>query len=178
MPARASRSRLSSALVGVATLVVALALAPAALAGKPATGPAANFPYTFLAGAPCANAVVFENTSINARDTVFDPARDGSFRILSRGSAVSRAVDQVTGAVYPMRGGYSFITTFAADGSVRVDATGTDIIAWYFPGDDSVLPPGLWDIDGRITEWYAPDGSFIKATFNGHATDICAALED
>jgi hypothetical protein len=178
MPARTSRSRISSALVGVATLVVALALAPAALADKPVTGPSGNFPYAFPAGAPCANAVVFENTSINARDSAFDPSRDGSSRLLTRGSAVSRAVDQETGAVYSMRGGYSITTRVAADGSIRVDAAGTDILAWYFPGDDSELGPGMWDTNGHVTEWYAPDGSFIKATFKGHATDICAALED
>src|SRR3954471_4564930 len=121
VPARTSRSRVAAILTCGVTLLASLALAPAALAGKPDTTPAGNFPYTFLAGAPCTNAVVFENTSINARDTVFDPARDGSVRILSRGSAVSRAVDLTTGAIYPMRGGYTFVTTFAADGSFRVD---------------------------------------------------------
>ena len=140
-------------------------------------GQSANFPYHVPRRRALRERSRFENTSINARDTVFDPARDGSFRILSRGSAVSRAVDQETGAVYPHARRLSFITTFAADGSVRVDATGTDIIAWYFPGDDSELGPGMWDINGHVTEWYAPDGSFIKATFSGHATDICAALE-
>ena len=177
MPARTSRSRASSAIVAVATLVAVLAVAPAALAGKPVTGPSPNFPYAFPAGAPCTNAVVFENTSINSKDSAFDPARDGSWRLLTRGSAVSQVVDQETGAVYSMRGGFHFQVTFAPDDSFRVDGAGTDIIAWYFPGDDSDLPPGLWDVDGRITEWYAPDGSFIKATFDGHATDICAALE-
>jgi hypothetical protein len=170
-----TRTIARAALIAALTLAVA---APAALAGKPVTGPSANFPYAFPAGAPCTNAVVFENTSINSRDSAFDPARDGSWRLLTRGSAVSQAVDQETGAVYAMRGGYRFQVTFAADGSFRVDGAGTDIIAWYFPGDDSDLPPGLWDVDGRITEWYAADGSFLKATFDGHATDICAALED
>jgi hypothetical protein len=177
VPARTSRSRVAAIVTCGVTLLASLSLAPAALAGKPDTTPAANSPYTFLAGAPCTNAVRFENTSLTARDTVFDPARDGSVRILSRGSAVSRAVDLTTGAIYPMRGGYTFITTLAADGSVRVDANGTDIIAWYFPGDDSDLGPGMWDTDGHVTEWYAADGSFIKARFSGHATDICAALE-
>jgi hypothetical protein len=163
------------ALIAALTLLVA---APAALAGKPVTGPSANFPYAFPAGAPCTNPVVFENTSINSRDSAFDPARDGSWRLLTRGSAVSRAVDQITGAVYWMRGGYRFLATFAPDGSFRVDADGTDIIAWYYPGDDSELGPGLWDTDGHVTEWYDPNGAFIKATFSGHATNICAALED
>ena len=172
------RSRLAALIVGSANLLASLALAPAALAGKPVTGPSANVPYVFAAGAPCTNAVVFENTSINSRDSAFDPSRDGSWRLLARGSAVSQVVDQETGAVYAMRGGYRFLVTFAPDGSFRVDGDGTDIIAWYFPGDDSDLGPGLWDTDGHVTEWYAADGTFLKATFSGHATDICAALED
>ena len=89
---------------------------------------------------------------------------------------ISLVTNLATGATYSMKGGYQFSVTTAADGSVRVDARGTDIVAWYFPGDASELGPGLWDTNGHVTEWYAPDGSFVRATFAGVATDVCAAL--
>ena len=162
----------------VAGLLLSALAGSSALAAKPVTGPSPNNPYAFAAGEMCTNAVVFENTTLKARDSVFAVSKSGSQRILTRGMGVSRVVDQVTGATYHMKGGFGFRVTIAADGSVRVDGHGTDIIAWYYPGDDSDLGPGLFDINGSITEWYAPDGTFIKATAKGSATDICAALGD
>ena len=162
----------------VAGLLLAALATSSALAGKPATGPSPNNSYAFAAGEMCTNAVVFENTTLKARDSAFGVSPSGTQRILSRGMGVSRVVDQATGATYHMKGGFGFRVTIAADGSVRVDGHGTDIIAWYYPGDDSELGPGLFDINGYITEWYAPDGTFLKATSRGSATDICAALGD
>jgi len=106
-------------------------------------------------------------------------ARDadhGSSRFMVRGMGVSRVTNLATGLVHNFQGGGRLTFVFAADGSMRVDGSGTDIIAWYFVGDDADVGPGVFDINGRLSEWYAPDGSFIRATFDGTATNLCDLL--
>jgi hypothetical protein len=169
-----ARSRRVAAIAG-AVIALTMVMAPTALAGKPESGPSPNDPVT-LDGF-CENSVDFRNTTLKGNESLFDPKHNGSQVWMTRGMGVSVVTDLVTGATYTFKGGYRFTVTWAPDGSYRVDGQGTDIIAWYFPGDDSDLGPGLWDIDGHLTEWYAADDSFLRATFSGAATDVCAALE-
>ncbi|HEX5828048.1 MAG TPA: hypothetical protein VFY23_11035 [Candidatus Limnocylindrales bacterium] len=173
---RLHRIRRTLAAVLIGTAVLSAGSVPVAQAAKPDRSPAVDEPIEFATGEVCAHAIRFENTVLRSSDTLFGPAPDGSQRLLGTGMAVSEVVDLVTLATYRMRGGFQFTYMFEPDGSIRVDGQGTGIIAWYYPGDNSELGPGLWDVDGRVTEWYAPDGTFIRASMSGGATDICGAL--
>ena len=161
-------------MLAVGVLALSMVVAPATFAGKPDSSPSVDEPFTV--DGVCTNEVAFSNTTIKGTDSLFDVKRNGSQRWMTRGMAVSLATDLHTGATYGMKGGFHFTVKWAADGSYRVDATGSDILAWYFPGDDSELGPGLWDISGHATEYYAADDTFLRATFSGRATDVCAAL--
>jgi len=173
----ARRARRVRRVLAMAVIVITLSAfaVPTAMAGAPESSPAIDSPLTL--DEVCTNPIHFANPKLKAKDSLFDAGRDGSQRLLTRGMGVSLVTDLVTGATYSFKGGFRLAFTFEADGSVRVDGSGTDILAWYFPGDDSELGPGLFDVNGHVTEWYAPDGSFIRATFHGKAIDVCAALE-
>jgi hypothetical protein len=165
-------------LVALSAGVVALLMiaVPVAIAAPPQHSPADNPVTVFAPGEVCADGIRFENFTLRARQTVFPSAADGSSRMLVRGMGVSRVTDLTTLATYDFTGGFQFNLTFAADGSFRVDAHGRDYVVWYLPGDDSELGAGLFQINGHATEWYAADGAFIRATYSGKATDLCAAL--
>jgi hypothetical protein len=168
-------TRLARAL-GVAALA-AMMLPAAVLAAPPQHSPTDVPPTVLDAGAPCRDAMRFENLELNGKDTAFAPAPSGSQRFLSRGSGVSRVTDLDNGNVYDFRGGVRILVTVAPDGSVRADASGRDYIAFYLPGDDSTVGPGLFQMSGHLTEWYAPDGSFLRAEFHGTAVNLCEVLE-
>ena len=74
-------------------------------------------------------------------------------------------------------GGSAIEYRFAADGSIIAIGTGL-LFAWYLPGDDSQLGPGLFLVNGRVREVYDTDGNFVSATFSGKAIDVCEALGD
>lgn len=162
-------------LIVVAATVVSLTIlaAPAVLAAPPEHSPIFAPPVSFAEGEVCVDAILFENLTLRGKDTAFAPAPDGDARFVSRGSGVSRVTNLATGQTYMIQGGVRFAISFVADGSVRVDARGKDFILWYYEGDDSELSPGLYQVSGTATEWYAADGTFIRATYTGVATDLC-----
>lgn len=161
---------------GLALAAAAALMVPAGvLAVPPEHSPTVPVDVELPAGDVCEHAVVLSNPTYRLHDTAYAPLPDGSTRFFSRGMASSRATDVQTGATVDSRGGSALVFRFAADGSIAVQGTGL-IFAWYVPGDDSDLGPGLWLVNGRVTETYGPDGTFIRATFSGHALDVCAAL--
>jgi hypothetical protein len=176
VPVSVTGRRFRAAAAGAIVVALSLAAAPTVLAAPPQHYPSAYPPIEFAAGEVCEDAIRFENLTLRSRDTAFVPAPDGDERYLSRGSGVSLVTNVRSGATYSFRGGVMGTLVFAADGSLRVDYSGNDFIAWYYPGDDSDLAPGLYQLSGHATEWYAPDGGFIRATFSGTAVDLCAAL--
>lgn len=40
------------------------------------------------------------------------------------------------------------------------------------------VEPGLHHVQGHGTEWYAADGTLIRAIARGHVVDVCEALSD
>lgn len=166
--------RLANSIILAAAL--AAVLAGPALAGKPDHSPEATTPTEFPAGDVCDFAVRFENTVERAKVTVFDPAPNGSERTLIRGYYEAVATNLEDGTTYREKGGAVLTIVVDADGSVRVDVRGTSFIAWYYEGDESNLEPGLYDVNGHATEWYAPDGTFIRAVVRGHVTNLCNEL--
>jgi hypothetical protein len=159
--------------VAAAAITLLILAAPAALAAPPEHGPIVAPPVEFAEGEVCVDPVKFENLTLRGKDTAFAPAPDGDERYVSRGSGVSRVTNLATDETYTIRAGVRFAITTAADGSFRVDARGKDFILWYYEGDDSELSPGLYQVSGTATEWYTADGSFIRATYSGVATDLC-----
>ena len=162
--------------IGLAA-AVALLLPAAALAAPPEHAPTAPQDLVLPAGEFCEHAVLLSTPSHNLHDTIYAPRSDGSVRVRSRGMADSRATDLLTGAAVNARGGSSLLFRFAADGSTVVTGTGT-LFAWYLPGDDSDLGPGLFLIRGRIQEVYDADGNFVSSRFKGNSLDVCEALGD
>ena len=157
-------------------LIAAVLLPGAVLAAPPSHYPSPNDPLVFDAGTVCEDAVLFENTTLRAKNTDFAPGSDGAQRLLTRGSGVSRVTNLDSGATYTFQGGVRVQITIGADGSLRFDGTGKLYIAWYYPGDASVVGPGLFQMSGRLTEWYAPDGTYIGNAFSGRTVDLCAAV--
>jgi hypothetical protein len=162
--------------VVVLTLMAALAVPAATLATAPSTSPTVTYPIPFAAGTLCEHAILFENLEINARDSLFAPGPSGRQRLLQRGFGASRVTDQDSGNSMEFKGGFAISVVFAADGTIRVDAAGTDVLAWYFAGDDSELGPGIFHVTGHVTEWYASDGSFLRAAYSGTSVNVCNAL--
>jgi hypothetical protein len=175
MPQAARRWRRTAA-IAATVLALSMVAVPTAFAAPPQHSPSVAPPIEFAAGELCSDPIRFENTALRGKDTVFAPSPDGSERVLSRGYGASVVTDLETGATYSFQGGVQFTFVFSADGSTRVDARGRDFIAWYFPGDDSELGPGAFQVNGHLTEWYATDGTFIRATYSGKATNLCEAL--
>jgi hypothetical protein len=157
-------------------LAAALAAAPAALAAPPEHAPMASGPIEFVAGEVCDDAILFETPVLRGMDTAFAPGPGGTSTYISRGSAVSLVTNLRTDETHQFVGGVRIAYRFHADGSTRVDASGTGFIAWYYDGDDSELGPGLFHVSGHVTEWYAPDGTFIRAEHTGIAEDLCAVV--
>jgi hypothetical protein len=156
--------------------LLALLLPGAAVAAPPEHAPAETVPFTLPGGDFCAHDVTLSNPAFKAKDTFYGPLPDGTARIRSRGMTASQATDETTGASVFRRGGSSITYAFAADGSLVATATGL-FFAWYLPGDDSDLGPGLWLVNGRAREVYDSEGNFVSATFTGTAIDVCEALE-
>jgi hypothetical protein len=176
-PMARSTTRRWRAAVSAATLLgLSLVATPVALAAPPEHSPTIAPPIEFPAGDVCGDAVRFENTTLRGGDTLFAPAPDGSQRLLARGSGVSLVTNLATGATYEMQGGVQITLTFAADGSVRADAHGSDFIAYYLAGDPFELGQGLYRIKGRLTEWYDPSGALIAARYSGKVVDLCEAI--
>lgn len=160
----------------VLVLGACLAIPATTLATAPSTSPTVTSPISFAAGTLCHDEILFENLALNSRDSLFAPGPDGAQRLLQRGFGASRVTDEDSGNALEFKGGYAISIVFAADGTVRVDAAGTDILAWYFAGDDSELGAGIFHVTGRVTEWYASDGSFLRAAFSGTSTNVCDVL--
>jgi hypothetical protein len=156
-------------------VIAAIAVPATVLAAPPEHAPGDPPPLLLAAGDACDFAVELSNPAYHARDTSFAPLPDGTTRFSERGMAASRATNIGTGATLDRRGGSAVLYRFAADGSIVARATGL-VFAWYLPGDDSPLGPGLWLVNGRVTETYGTDGGFLHATFSGTAIDACAAL--
>lgn len=157
----------------VASLTVA-AVAPAA-AAKPehSHDPA---PPLVLDEGPCDFPVVIDNAVDRGKTTVFAAAPSGSERTLVRGFFEGLITNTATGATHSSVGGASVRFVFYPDGSIRADGMGTSFVAWYFEGDDVNVEAGLYDVNGHVTEWYAADGSFIRAVVHGKATNLCEVL--
>jgi hypothetical protein len=156
-------------------VVAAVALPAAVLAAPPVRTPAEAVDTVLAPGEVCEDGIVLSNPGFRAWDWTFAAHRDGSVRFKEAGRAPSLATDTTTGKSIFRRGGSTITFTVAADGSLVADATGLNF-AWYLPGDDSELGAGLFLVDGHAQEHYAADGTFLYATFDGHATDVCAAL--
>ena len=156
-------------------VVAAVALPAAVLAAPPVHTPAEDVVIVFAPGDICDDGIVLTNPGFKAHDTAFAPHPDGSVRFSDRGRTPSLATDTTTGKTLFRRGGSSIVITTAGDGSIVADATGL-IFAWYLPGDDSELGAGLFLVNGHAQERYAPDGTFLSATFDGRATNVCEAL--
>lgn len=174
LPVANKRRRMAAVVTAVLTL--SMIAAPSALAAPPEHAMTVSTPIEFPAGDVCDDAVRFENTTLRGKDTVFAPAPSGRQRIVSRGSGVSLVTNLETGATYEFRGGVQITFTFAADGSLRADAHGSDFIAWYYEGDQSDLDPGLYQVSGHLTEWYDPQGALTGATYSGRVTNLCEAV--
>lgn len=173
---QATRRLRRTAAIAATVLTLTMVAVPTAIAAPPQHQPSVAPPIEFAAGELCSDAIRFENTALRGKDTAFAPSPDGSERVLSRGYGASIVTDLDTGATYSFQGGVQFTFVFSADGSTRVDAQGRDFIAWYFPGDDLELGPGAFQVSGHLTEWYAADGTFIRATYSGKAVDLCETL--
>jgi hypothetical protein len=159
-------------------LTAALAIPAMALATAPTTTPTVAPPVSFAAGTLCDDAILFENVTVKGHDSLFAPGPHGDQRFLGRGFGSSIVTDLDSGNTLSFKGGVRITAVFAPDGSYRVDGSGTDILAWYFPGDDSELGSGIFHVTGHITEWYAADGTFIRATASGASVNVCDALAD
>jgi hypothetical protein len=156
---------------------IALVVLPAAvLAAPPEHAREEIVPLDLPAGTVCVDAVRFEDTTLRAMDTLFAPGPTGTQRFTGRGSGVSVMTNTDTGATYAWQGGFRITTTIYADGSIRADASGTDFIAYYFPGDPSEIGSGVFRVTGHLTEWYAADGTYLGNRVTGTAVDLCAAL--
>jgi hypothetical protein len=160
--------------IGIA-VVAAIALPAAVLAAPPVHSPTIPADIVFAPGEICADGIVLSNPDLKALDTTFAPHPDGSYRIKERGRTPSLATDTTTGNTIFARGGSSITYTVAPDGSLVADARGL-VFAWYLPGDDSELGTGLFLLNGHAQEVYGPDGTFLNATFDGRATNVCEAL--
>lgn len=156
-----------------ASVLVALATSPV-VAAPPEHTPGHLDPLV-LEGV-CDFPVRLENVREKFKDTLFGPAPDDSVRFLSRGFFDGTATNVTTGAYLTSKGGGRVTIRFEGDGTVRVDVTGAALFAWYFPGDDVNVEPGLYHVQGHGTEWYAADGSLVRAIVRGHVVDVCEAL--
>ena len=162
--------------VVMAVLTLALA-APVALAAPPEHAPADPPDLVLPGGDFCEHDIVLSTPVHRLHDTSYAPLPDGATRFAERGMAATRATDATTGATLDTRGGSSLVFRFAADGSLVVTGTGW-FFAWYLPGDDADLGPGVFLTQGRIQETYDSTGAFVSATFRGTAIDVCEALGD
>ena len=160
--------------LSIAALLVAL-VPGAAVAAPPEHESPEVVELTLPGGDFCAHDVVLSNPSYRLRDTFYGPLPDGTLRIRERGMAASQATDAITGDSVFRHGGSSLTFAFAADGSLVATATGL-FFAWYLPGDDSELGPGVFLANGRGSEVYDAEGNFVSATFRGTAIDVCEAL--
>ena len=164
----------------VRSAVVALLLlggvAPAAAAARPVhvyeTAPTLEF----AAGEVCDFPVSVEALDAD-KVTIFAPGPDGTVRIHSSGIGRNRIANLTTGASSTYQGGFSVNIRIEADGSIVFDGSG-DLTAFYFPGDNSELGPGLFEVHGHLVERYAPDGSLIAATYSGQARNLCDVVAD
>jgi hypothetical protein len=166
-------TRLVRALVIAA--LAAVAIPATVLAAPPEHSPVVPAAVVFAPGDICDDGIVLSNPGLKALDTAFAPHPDGSVRFGERGRTPSLATDTTNGNTIFARGGSSITITVAPDGSMVADARGL-VFAWYLPGDDSELGAGLFLVNGHAQERYAADGTFLSATFDGRATDVCAAL--
>ena len=162
--------------IGMAA-VIAIVLPATAIAAPPEHSPAVLIDLPLGPGDACDFAVDITNPDYRMRDTAFAPHKNGSQRFTERGFNVIRGTNPDNGKMLELRGGAAFTFAFAADGALEVDGRGL-FFAWYLPGDDSDLGPGLWLVRGHGQEVYDADGNFVRATFSGMAIDACAALGD
>ena len=162
-------------LAPAASLAVALALAPAVLAGPPTHQPSAPLePLEFAPGEMCEDGLIQDVTSARMRTSQF-VLRDGTIREVTRGSATSVLINTSTGERFEAQGGGRFSLEFRTDGSLVADASGV-VFTWYYPGDPSELGPGAWVVMGNVHEAYDPDGTLVEATFNGRAVNACGLV--
>ena len=165
--------RLARALCA-ALVLVALVAGPS-LAAPPTHEYAPAGPIEFGDGELCDFPLRLSTVVDRGKTTTFAPGKDGSQRIETRGFASSLLETLDTGKQVTYAGGYRLSFRFAGDGSVRVDGTGL-ITAYDFEGDVSELGVGIWSVEGHATEHYDSTGTFLFATFDGRATDVCALL--
>jgi hypothetical protein len=158
-------------------IIAAVALPAAVLAAPPVHAPGVSADLVFAPGEICDDGIVLSNPDLKVLETTFAPHPDGSSRFKGRGRTPSLATDTTNGNTIFRRGGSSITITMAADGSAVADASGL-VFAWYLPGDDSELGAGLFLVNGHAQERYAADGTFLSATFDGRATNVCEALAD
>lgn len=155
--------------------ILALLAASSALAAPPTHERIVSPPAEYAAGELCSFAILLETVSENSKQTTFALGPNGSQRIVTRGVATTVITNLDTGETLTRKGGYRISVMIAADGSAEVDGTGA-LIAFYFVGDVSDLGPGLHSVNGHARESYAPDGTFLGATFKGTSVNLCEAL--
>lgn len=164
-------------LVSISVMMLTVASASAALAGKPEhSRPGVAPPVEFAAGDVCDFAVTLTSTEDRGTTSIWE-LDDGTVRILSRGWASGMAANTDDGLSITHSGGYRIEIVIHPDGSAHVSASGT-LFAWYFPGDAiDGLTTGVFAVRGHGTEQYAADGSLVSAKFyGGHVVDLCDAL--
>ncbi len=158
-------------------LALSMIAVPVATAASPVTTPLEIDPPLVLdAGTVCADEMQFVNLALKGSQTVFPPDRRGTQVTVMSGVGRSRVTDVTNGHTYDFKGAFLITYVTAADGSVRVDAVGNDIVSWYLPGDQSVIGDGFFRTVGHLTEWYSADGEYLRNAFHGHAVDLCARL--
>jgi hypothetical protein len=165
--------RLARALCA-AVVLVALIAGPS-LAAPPTHEYAPAGPIEFGAGELCDFPLRLSTVVDRGKTTTFAPGTDGSQRVETRGFASSLLENLDTGKQVTYAGGYRLSFRIAADGSVRADGTG-QITAFYLEGDVTELGAGIWSVEGHVTEHYDATGTFLFATFDGRATDLCALI--
>jgi hypothetical protein len=165
--------------VSILAILVALALmgATPALAAQPTHAPSEILePLELPAGTSCDFGVTINTTVLNAKTSIWEE-EDGTVRLLDRGYADGYAESE-DGSRITHRGGYRIEIVFHPDGSIDFHGSGT-LFGWYFDGDPIVglADPGAYAISGRLSEFYAPDGSLASAHFyGGNVVNLCDAL--
>jgi hypothetical protein len=163
--------------VSISVMLLTVASASAALAGKPEhSRPGVAPPVEFAAGDICDFAVTLTSTEDRGTASIWE-LDDGTVRILIRGYASGTAANTDDGLSITHAGGYRIEVVIHPDGSADVSGSGT-LFAWYFPGDAiEGLSTGVFAVRGHGTEQYAADGSLVSAKFyGGHVVDLCDAL--
>ena len=157
--------------VVLATLTLAVAIAPVAAAG-PEKVPNGASTVVFEAGVVCPFEVVWDIPAVGST-LIFPVKANGDQLIRQIGAMIIKVSNAETGASVDLRGGVKLDLVFHADGSIDVNISGS-VVAGYFPAD--IGGPSLWFYRGHLHDVVTADFTVLGHSFSGHATDLCAAL--